>query len=390
MRGGSQVEHWSQFASLPRQTPVVQSRQLRVQNGQVKVVIGRMVVPLRQVGAHVIYGFWNNKGGTGKTSLCFQAICFYAAEHPDANILAIDVCPQANLSELFLGGLANGGSDKLLARQGAVPRATIGGYFQRRLPNPYSAPQIDSVDYITWPHEMNSEIPENIDLICGDPLLELQSNAISTLANTNIPGTDAWVAVVDWLRDFLDPIRDRYDMVFVDCNPSFSIYTQIALSAVDRLVLPVMADDSSRRAIQNAFSLVYGLKLPSDIYSTYAFATRLRNAERALPQVHMIAKNRLTQYMGPASAYAAVLRSIDQDVERLLTSNPEIFTFDRVSDGLANVRDFQTTGVVAFAKGQPLYSLRPGKRDVMGHRVVVHEEYKDNCVTAVRELVAKL
>ena len=51
------------------------------------------------------------------------------------------------------------------------------------------------------------------------------------------------------------------------------MYTQIALSAVDRLVLPVMADDSSRRAIQNAFSLVYGLKLPSDIYAKYAFAT---------------------------------------------------------------------------------------------------------------------
>ena len=26
----------------------------------------------------MIYGFWNNKGGTGKTSLCFQALCFYA------------------------------------------------------------------------------------------------------------------------------------------------------------------------------------------------------------------------------------------------------------------------------------------------------------------------
>ncbi|MEZ7240820.1 ParA family protein [Rhodococcus sp. GXMU-t2271] len=336
------------------------------------------------------YGFWNNKGGTGKTSLCFQSICFYAKAHPDARILAIDVCPQANLSELFLGGLANGGSDKLLARQGAVPRATVGGYFQRRLPAPYSPPAVEASDFITHPSEMNPEVPNNIDLICGDPLLELQSNAISTLANTNIPGTDAWVAVVDWLKDLLAPLQDEYDVAFIDCNPSFSIYTQIALSAVDRLVLPVMADDSSRRAIQNAFSLVYGLKLPSDIYATYAFATRLRNAGRTLPQVHLIAKNRLTQYMGPASAYAAVLRSIDTDVEKLMSSNPEIFTFDALSEGLATVRDFQTTGVVAFAKGSPLYGLKPGKRDVMGHRVIVHEDYKENCVKAMDELVAKL
>jgi hypothetical protein len=44
-----------------------------------------------------------------------------------------------------------------------------------------------------------------------------------------------------------------------------------------------MADDSSRRAIQNAFSLVYGLKLPSDIYAAYAFATKLHAAGRSLP-----------------------------------------------------------------------------------------------------------
>lgn len=336
------------------------------------------------------YGFWNNKGGTGKTSLCFQAICFYARANPKSRILAIDVCPQANLSELFLGGLANKGSDRLLARQGATPRATIGGYFQQRLPSPFSMPSVDFSDYVTTPSEINPEIPDNVDLICGDPLLELQSNAISTLANTVIPGTDAWVAVIDWLSDLLAPIAEQYDIAFVDCNPSFSIYTQIALSAVDRLVLPVMADDSSRRAIQNAFSLVYGLKLPSDIYATYAFATRLRAAGRELPQVHMIAKNRLTQYMGPASAYSAVLRSIDQDVNKLIRSNPEIFTFTKIPKGVVNVRDFQTTGVVAFAKGTPLYSLQTGKRDVMGHRVVVHEEYKANCVEAMEGLVAKL
>lgn len=337
-----------------------------------------------------VYAFWNNKGGTGKTSLCFQSICFYAHAHPDERILAIDVCPQANLSELFLGGLANEGSAKLLARQGNIPRATIGGYFQQRLPAPYSSPNFAPSDYITKPSEFNGWIPPNIDLVCGDPLLELQANAISTLANNQIPGTNAWLAVIDWLKDFLDPLRDAYDTIFIDCNPSFSIYTQIALSTVDRLILPVMADDSSRRAIQNAFSLIYGLKLPSDIYATYAFATRLRQEDRDLPQVHMIAKNRLTQYMGPASAYAAVLRSIDTDVARLIASNPEIFLFDKVDDGVVDIRDFQTTGVVAFARGCPLYGLQAGRLDVMGHRVSVHEEYRRNCVEAMEGLVARL
>lgn len=49
------------------------------------------------------YAFWNNKGGTGKTSLSFQSVCRYAELHDDERILVIDVCPQANLSELLLG-----------------------------------------------------------------------------------------------------------------------------------------------------------------------------------------------------------------------------------------------------------------------------------------------
>jgi cellulose biosynthesis protein BcsQ len=337
-----------------------------------------------------VYAFWNNKGGTGKTSLCFQSLCFYAHQNAEKRVLAIDVCPQANLSELLFGGLTNQGSQTLLARQGEIPRRTVGGYFEKRLPSPYSKPSVQPNDYISTPHEYNPAIPKNVNLIAGDPLLELQSNAISTLANTQLPGTNSWLAIIDWLSDLIEPLRAEYDAIFVDANPSFSIYTQIALSCADRLVLPVMADDSSRRAIQNAFSLVYGLKLPSEIYSTYAFATRLKEGGRALPKVHVIAKNRLTQYMGPASAYSAVLRSIDNDIQGLIGANPEMFTFAKVEEGVVNIRDFQTAGVVAFARGCPFYEQKPGRLEVVGKRVRVDADYLQNCIEAMQELVVLL
>ena len=336
------------------------------------------------------YAFWNNKGGTGKTSIAFQAITLYAQNHPDERVLAIDVCPQANLSELMLGGLNNKGSDKLLARQGLVPRCSVGGYFQLRLPSPYTVPVFVAADFITHPHALNYAIPENIDLVCGDPLLELQANAVNTLANNQIPGSNPWIEVVDWLRDFIDQIEKDYDAIFFDCNPSFSLYTQIALSAADLLVLPVMADDSSRRAIQNAFSLVYGLKLPSEIYMAFAFATKLRAAGRDLPKVHLIVKNRLTQYMGAASAYAAVLDAIELDVKQLLKSNPDIFNFNEISNGFSELRDFGTTGVVAFAKGLPFSEVHVGKQTVNGHRVQVKKEYLENAQNAMTEMVKKL
>jgi len=48
--------------------------------------------------------FWNNKGGIGKTTLAFQLLNEYAYQNQDKRMLVIDVCPQANLSELLLGG----------------------------------------------------------------------------------------------------------------------------------------------------------------------------------------------------------------------------------------------------------------------------------------------
>lgn len=335
------------------------------------------------------YAFWNNKGGTGKTSLAFQVIARYAETHPDERILALDLCPQANLSELMLGGMNTNGSEKLLARQGLMPRCSIGGYFQIRLPAPYSPPAINASDYITNPSQYNNDIPRNIDLICGDPLLELQANAVNTLANQNIPGTNAWIAVIDWLRDLLDKVRDNYDVVFLDCNPSFSFYTQIALASADRLILPVMADDSSRRAILNAISLVYSLKLPSEIYTSYMFSTKLEAAGRSLPKIHQIVQNRLTQYMGDASAYAAVLHAIKRDVEVLITTHPHLFTFKNLDDGFASIRDFQTTGVIAHAKGQPFSKVRSGKQSINGHRVQVKADYLENCRDAINTLTSK-
>jgi hypothetical protein len=81
---------------------------------------------------------------------------------------------------------------------------------------------------------------------------------------------------------------------------------------------------------------------------------------------------------------------IDQDVKSLLQSHPDKFTFSAMSNGIVNIRDFQTTGVVAFARGCPFYDLASGRLDVMGQRIQVNEPYRVQCVHAMRELIDKL
>jgi cellulose biosynthesis protein BcsQ len=333
----------------------------------------------------IIYSIWNNKGGTGKTSLAFQSASRFAELNPTERILIIDLCPQANLSELLLGGQEGKGSTNLLLNQGETPRCRIGGYFDLRLRAPYAPPNFTASDYVTNPSQYNSSIPKNLDLVCGDPLLELQAIAMNTLANADIPGVNSWLGVIDWLRDLVAGLQ--YDYVFIDTNPSFSMYTQIALATSDRVILPVMADDSSRRAIQNAFSLIYGLKLPSEVYENYTFAKKLKDAKRPLPKIHQIIKNRLTQYMGTSSAYNAVLVGIDADLKELIAQYPQYFSFKTPNKGTLDVRDFGTTGVIAFARGCLFSNMPVGKLKLAGKRVQVKNEYREQALEAIDSVV---
>ena len=94
--------------------------------------------------------------------------------------------------------------------------------------------------------------------------------------------------------------------------------------------------------------------------------------------------------MGPASAYASVLQSIDNDLNTVLTSNPAFFTFNNLADGLADVRDFQTTGVVAFAKATPFSRLATGTHNIFGTNTQIQQAYLTNCINSINEIVNKL
>ena len=85
-----------------------------------------------------------------------------------------------------------------------------------------------------------------------------------------------------------------------------------------------------------------------------------------------------------------IFAEIEKDVGMLMKSSPEIFAFKDVDSGFVEVRDFQTTGVVAFAKGVPFSKLPVGKQSINGHRVQVKEDYLVNAQDAMDTLVARL
>ncbi len=82
------------------------------------------------------YAVWNNKGGVGKSFLSFVLGTEVAQQRPDEHVILVDMCPQANLSEIVLGG--NGTGAKVLeALLGGQHRKTVGGYFDTRIASPH-------------------------------------------------------------------------------------------------------------------------------------------------------------------------------------------------------------------------------------------------------------
>src|SRR6266508_1034016 len=106
------------------------------------------------------YAFWNNKGGVGKSFLCFVAACQYAENNPDSDVYVVDLCPQANVSETLLGGYRpeDPPINKITGRK---PRGTIAGYLEARLNSPFR--MIDDIGpFVVAPRKYNPAIPSNL------------------------------------------------------------------------------------------------------------------------------------------------------------------------------------------------------------------------------------
>lgn len=50
------------------------------------------------------YVVWNNKGGVGKSTITFHVASVYAENNPDRDVVVVDMCPQANVSMMLMGG----------------------------------------------------------------------------------------------------------------------------------------------------------------------------------------------------------------------------------------------------------------------------------------------
>jgi len=200
----------------------------------------------------------NQKGGVGKTTIAINlGACLALMEY---KVLIIDADPQANTT-------SGTGIEKEQIRH------TIYDCFINEIP------AADAI--VQSPTPNLSVLPSDINLVGAE--LEL----VSRFKREFI------------MKDFLEPVRDQFDFIFIDCLPSLGIITVNSLTAADSVIIPVQAEIFSLEGLgklKNTINLVKkqlnpDLTIEGIVLTMYD--KRLRLANLVIEEVQQHSKDRV-------------------------------------------------------------------------------------------------
>lgn len=147
----------------------------------------------------------------------------------------------------------------------------------------------------------------------------------------------------------------------------------------------VSEGEAGRRSLTQAVRLVlagvllkrrtHGTNSPHSLYESWTFAEVAKQQKVRVPQIHLLIGNRLTQFEGPATAFAALSDATSKVFYDIYKQNPSYFVNATktisTKEQFRNyysipLRDFNKAGVVCAHLGRLLSSMKQGYYKVYG------------------------
>lgn len=179
-------------------------------------------------------GFFNNKGGVGKTTL----LCNLAASLSikfNKKVLVVDADPQSNASAYMLD------EEKLSEILLEEDHLSVDNFYDPvRKGKGYPA---------TIPKVVESE-RFRVDLIIGDPLLSIREDLLARDWSDTVNGEPRGFQTTYAFKELLSRFQE-YDYVLVDMGPSLGALNRSILLATDYFLMPLSVDIFSMMAVKN-------------------------------------------------------------------------------------------------------------------------------------------
>lgn len=229
------------------------------------------------------YAILNMKGGVGKTTTAINLAYLLAAEH-NLRVLLIDADGQQNATRFLLpphdydglGALLKGGADQYADLDELVVATDI----------------------------------ENLDMLPASPDLWGVDLQCMTMENSGVLRRLA-AAKMEWMEE------ESYDVIIIDCPPSFSAPCVAAIAASDGIVIPVLPDAFSAEGMSDLVEQIDGCrKVQPYIHVSGILINQWHRADVVLDAVDYIRET------APVPVYDTVIRRTDKVIESTWCKQP--------------------------------------------------------------------
>jgi cellulose biosynthesis protein BcsQ len=300
------------------------------------------------------YAMCNLRGGIGKTTLSFNLS--YLAD----NLLAVDTCPQGNLSffydKNYYAGNQTNVRDMILpylvpglgkATRVAAYIGATNEYFANK--NNYYIPSSDELYLL--PSQLNTAINQTTGL--QQPQREQALNSILYSLKSEID------------RELE---QNSLDKCIIDTSPFFAGATQLAWYAADALVIPVRTDQQSIKSLE---LLISTLTNPQSEFRKY-----LLENDMNVPKIQMVVLTHCgwSTIAGARNVPNQQTKVYLGRVYDILSKYRSLLSTDNPDNHLFMLDDFLGSGRISSWEAKPIELLKEGEtKTIERTRVVVNQ-----------------